>query len=168
VLNVLFSAADLGANFVIRPWDAAHAFGLLGLIDALRFDRGSAARLIRERLLHPQFALAHRAVLHFSAAVDLAQAQCQELGGQASLGFLQYLVAARSGGLTLQVTDLLVDFVAHVLQPFEVLRACRRCAPRFPCGALVPGDAGGFFAKRACPSAFASMTREIMPCSMMA
>ena len=107
--------------------------------------------------------------MHLGAAVQLAQAQRQQLGGERALLLLQRLVAARGGGLALQVADLLVDLVAHVLQALEVLARIGDAALGLPAALLVAGDAGGLFDEGAhVLGACASMTREIMPCSMIA
>ena len=92
-----------------------------------------------------ELALAHRAVLHLGAGIDFAQPQSQQLRGQAPFGFLQRLVAARSRGLALQVTDLLVDFVAHVLQALEVLARVGDARLGLLAALLVTRDAGGLF-----------------------
>ena len=143
-VDVLFGAADLRADFVVTRLHGAHAFGLLGLVDALRFDGRFRGALVGQRLLHRELALAHRAVLHLGAGIDLAQAQCQQLGRQAAFGFLQRLVAARGRRLALQVADLLVDFVAHVLQALEVFARVGDARLGFLAALLVAGDAGGF------------------------
>ena len=92
-----------------------------------------------------ELAFAHRAVLHFGARIDLAQTQREQLGREAALGFLEHLVAARGRGLALQVADLLVDFVAHVLQALEVLARVGDARLGFLAAFLVTRDAGGFF-----------------------
>ena len=151
VRDRLLGAADVRADFVVARLHRAHALGLLVLVDALRLDGGFGGALIGERLLHRELALAHGAVLHFGAGIDFAQTQREQFGGEPAFGFLQRLVAARGGGLTLQMADLLVDFVAHVLQAFEVFARVGDARLGFLAALLVPGDAGGFFDEaRAC------------------
>ena len=87
----------------------------------LLLDGRLGGTLVCERGLHGELALAHRAVMDLGAAVELAQLQSQHFGREPALLFLQRLVAARRGGLPLQMADLLVDLVAHVLQALEVL-----------------------------------------------
>ena len=48
----LFGAADFRADLVVTRLHGADAFGLLGLVDALRFDGRFRRALIGERLLH--------------------------------------------------------------------------------------------------------------------
>ena len=96
-----------------------------------------------------QLALAHGAVLHLRARVDFAQAQGQQFGRQPALGFLQGLVTARGRGLALQVADLLVDFVAHVLQALEVFARVGDARLGFLAALLVTRDAGGLFDEHA-------------------
>ena len=82
---------------------------------------------------------------------------------------LQRLVAARGRGLALQVADLLVDFVAHVLRRSRFSRVSAMRALGLLAALLVARDAGGLLDERAhVLGACASMTREIMPCSMIA
>ena len=69
------------------------------------------------------------------AAVELAQPQRQQLGGQRALLRLELLVAAGGIGLALQVADLLVDLVAQILQRAPDSRAYRPCASRSRGGA---------------------------------
>ena len=52
VLDGLFGAADLGADFVVTRLHRAHALGLLVLVDALRLDGGFGGALVGQRLLH--------------------------------------------------------------------------------------------------------------------
>ena len=143
VRDGLFGAADLRADLVVARLHGAHALGLLVLVDALRLDGRFRGALVGERLLHRELAFAHRAVLHLGAGIDLAQPQCQQLRGQAPLGFLERLVAARGRRLALQVTDLLVDFVAHVLQALEVLARVGDTRLGLLAALLVTRDAGG-------------------------
>ena len=145
----LFGTADLRADFVVAPLHGGDAFGLLVLIDALRFDGGFGSALVGKRLLHRELAFAHGAVLHLGAGIDFAQAQRQQLRGQAALGLLESLVAARGRRLALQVADLLVDFVAHVLQAFEVFARVGDARLGFLATLLVARDAGGLFDERA-------------------
>ena len=149
VRDGLFGAADLRADFVVARLHGADAFGLFVLIDALRLDGGFGGALVGERLLHRELAFAHGAVLHLGAGIDFAQAQCQQLRGEAALGFLEGLVAARGRGLALQVADLLVDFVAHVLQALEVFARVGDARLGFLAALLVARDAGGLFDERA-------------------
>jgi hypothetical protein len=120
VRNRLFCTADVGAYLVVTRLHRAHALGLLVLVDALRLDGGLCSALVGQRLLHPELAFTHRAVLHFGARIDLPQSQGEQLGREPAFGFLDDLVAAGGGRLALQMPDLLVDLVAHVLQALEV------------------------------------------------
>ncbi len=89
-----------------------------------------------------QLALAHRAVLHLRAAVEVAQPQRQQFRGKRALLLLELLVAARGIGLALQVADLLLDLVAHVLQALEVLARVGDAALGLAAPLLVARDAG--------------------------
>ena len=105
----------------------------------------SAARCVGERGLHGQLALAHRRVVHLRAAVELAQPQRQQFRVQPPLLLLERLVAPRGRGLALQVADLLVDLIAHVLQALEVLAGVGDARLGLLAALLVAGDAGRLF-----------------------
>src|SRR5207244_6955889 len=60
-------------------------------------------------------------IVYLRAAVEIAQAQRQQLRGEAPLLLLQRLVTPRASRLALQVADLFFDLIAHVLQPLEIL-----------------------------------------------
>ena len=64
---------------------------------------------------------------------------------QLALFFLEALVAARSNGLPLQVTDLLVEFLAQIVQAVKVLARMRDAALGLAAALLVLGNAGGLF-----------------------
>jgi len=79
--------------------------------------------------------------MHFGTAVQFAQPQDKQLSGKPTFGQFQRLVAAGRRRLPLQMPDLLLNFIANVLQPFKVL--ARVSNPRL-CLApplLVTGDA---------------------------
>ena len=63
---------------------------------------------------------------------------------QLPLFLLQRLVAARRGGLALQVAQLLLDLVAQVGQAREVLARVRDAALGLRAALLVARDAGRF------------------------
>jgi hypothetical protein len=66
------------------------------------------------------------------------------------------------------VADLLVDLVAHVLQALEVFARVGDARLGFLAALLVLEMPAASSTKARMSSALASMTREIMPCSMMA
>src|SRR5207253_6451529 len=110
----------------------------------LLLDRGLGGALRGERLLHGELAPAHRGVVHLAAAVEVPQAQRQELRGEASLLLLQRLVAPGGRRLTLQVPDLLLHLVAHVLEPLEILAGLGDARLGLLAPLLVARDTGGF------------------------
>ena len=121
VADILLGAGNLGPEFVIAALHARRGRAELAMEIALLFNRRFRRALIRQRLLHVQFARAYRTVLHCGAAVEFTQPQRQQLRSQGALLGLQVLVAAGGIGLALQVADLLVDLVAQVLQARQVL-----------------------------------------------
>src|ERR1700722_271907 len=121
IADILLGAGDLGPELVIAALHACRSRAQLAVEIALLFNRGFRRALVRQRLLHIQFARAYRTVLHRRAAVEFAQPQRQQFGGQHTLLRLQVLIAAGDVGLALQVADLLVDLVAQILQSRQVL-----------------------------------------------
>ena len=82
--------------------------------------------------------------------------------------FLERLIAARRGGLPLQMPDLLVDLVAHVLQALEIFARVGDTRLGLLATLLVREMPAASSRNARMSSALASMTREIMPCSMIA
>ena len=110
---------------------------------ALLFQRRLGTALVGQGRLHGDIALAHRAVLHLRAAVQVPHLERQQLGQRPALLVLERLVAARRAGLPLQVADLAVDFVAHVLEPLQVLARIGHARLGLAAALLVTRDAGG-------------------------
>ncbi len=149
VSDVLLHSGDLGADLVVTALDSRYAIALLRMKGALLFDRGFGGALISQRRLHRQLALAHRTVVHFKAAIEIAQSQGEQLGGQPALLVLETLVATRGRGLSLQVPDLLFNLIAHILQALEILACLGDAAFRLLAALLVTGDARGLLDERA-------------------
>ena len=108
---------------------------------ALAVDRGFGRALVGECRLHREIALTHRGVVHLGAAVEFPQPQREHFGGEATFVLLHRLVAARGRGLALQMADLLLDLVAQVLQPLEVLARIADAALGFAPPLLVARNA---------------------------
>ena len=165
----LLGARDLGADLVVAALDRVQRFGLLGEILARRLDGRFDGAQLGDQRLHRRVALAQDAFLRLRVLLDHAQAQCQQLGGELALFLLQRLVAARGRRLALQVAQLLVDFVAHVAADVRDFPWCARCelsvSRRRSLYLEMPAASS---TKPRSSSGRASMTREIMPCSMMA
>jgi hypothetical protein len=142
VLDALLGAGDLRANLEVAPLHRRHAFALLGMKDALLLERRLGRALLGKLALHGKFSCAHRAVVRVRAAVKLAQPQRQKLRRQKPLALLQRPVAPRGRGLALQMANLLVDFVAHVLQALEVLARLADAALGLATALLVARDPG--------------------------
>ncbi len=149
VLQRLLRARDLRAERVAAPLHLAQAVGLRDLVFALLVERRLGGPLLGELLLQHQVAIAHGTVVDGRAAVDLAQAQGEQLGGQPALVILHFLVAPRCGRLALQVADLLLDLVAQVLQALEVLARLGDPALGLAAALLVARYARGLLDERA-------------------
>src|SRR6185437_3383199 len=144
MLDRLLEARDLRPDLVVAALHGREALAHRAVVSALALDRSLRGTLIGERRLHLDLTRARGAVVDLGAAVELLQAKRQELRRQAALLFLQRLVAPRRGGLPLQVPDLLLDLIAHVLQALEVLARLGDAALRLLAPLLVTGNARGF------------------------
>ncbi len=75
--------------------------------------------------------------------VKLTQAQGEQLRGQSPLLLLQRLIASRRGGLALQVADLFLDLIEHVLQALKILTRVGDARLGLLAALLVARDTGG-------------------------
>ena len=121
VLDRLLEARDLGADLVVAALHHRQPLAVCGVRRALLLDRAFRGALLGECALHDELALAHRRIVYLRAAVQIAQAQRQQLRGQTPLLLLQRLVTPRARRLALQVANLLFHLIAHILQPLEIL-----------------------------------------------
>src|SRR2546429_482521 len=144
VLDRLLEPRDVGSDLVVAALHRRQTVAVSRLHRTLLLDRGLGGALRGERLLHGELAPAHRGVVHLAAAVEVPQAQRQELRGEASLLLLQRLVAPGGRRLTLQVPDLLLHLVAHVLEPLEILAGLGDARLGLLAPLLVARDTGGF------------------------
>src|SRR5438067_1762127 len=144
VLDRLLEPRDVGSDLVVAALHRRQTLAVRGLHRTLLLDHGLGGALRGERLLHGELAPAHRGVVHLAAAVEVPQAHRQELRGEASLLLLERLVAPGGRRLTLQVPDLLLHLVAHVLEPLEILAGLGDARLGLLAPLLVARDTGGF------------------------
>jgi hypothetical protein len=123
IADVLLGARHFGPELVVARLHQRGRVAELGVEFTLLLDRRFRRALLCQRPLHVELARTHGAVLHRRAAIELAQPQRQQLGGQGALLRFEFLIAPRGVGLALQVADLLVDLIAQILQAREIL-AC--------------------------------------------
>src|SRR5262249_15333567 len=143
MLDGLFHARDVGTDFVKSALDGGDAIALLSMERALLLDGSFGRALIRQCRLHRDFTLTHGAVVDLDTTVEVAHSQRKQLRREAPLGLLERLVPAGRGRLALQVADLLLDLIAQILQPLEILARLTDTALRFLAPLLVTGNAGG-------------------------
>ena len=79
-----------------------------------------------------------------ASAIQTLQAQRQQLRLQLALLLLERLIAPRGRGLALQVADLLLDLLAQIVQPVQVLAGMGDPALGLAAPLLVARDAGRF------------------------
>ena len=80
-----------------------------------------------------------------SADFQRDQPQRVQLGGGFAFLFLQFAIALGGAGLALQMVELARQFLAHVVQPLEVLLGVPDPVFGFAAALLVLRDAGRFF-----------------------
>src|SRR5690348_16204722 len=119
MLDRLLQPRDLRADLVIAALDGRHALAHRAMERTLALDRGLGGALVRERGLHLDFPRARSAVVHLRAAVELLQPQREQLRGETALLLFEGLIAPCRGGLAMQMPDLLLHLIAHVLQALE-------------------------------------------------
>ena len=141
---LLLDAGDLGADLVHIGLHRIQmlAGAVMGIADA--FELRFHLPLLGQVAFDFQFRLAQRIALAFALALQRAVFERAHLGLAAVLLFLQRLPALGRAGLAVQVVELLVDLVAHVLHAVEVLAGGLDPAFGFLAALLVLGDAGGF------------------------
>ena len=149
VLNALFDPRDLGAGTVEARLNGAERIGLRGLIGTDLFDLGLDFPQIREHCMQRSFARFGCRVPHPRLGVQALQSQRQQFRLQLALLVLERLVAARRGRLALQVTDLLLDFLAQIVQTVQILARLADPILGLAAPLLVARDARRFFEK--CP-----------------
>ena len=93
--------------------------------------------------MHRRLAARGRRIANAGLRVETLEAQRQQFRLQFALLFLQDLVAARGGGLALQVADLLLHFLAQIVQAVQILARLGDAAFGFAAPLLVARNARG-------------------------
>ena len=127
----------------------AERIRLSGLIDSNPLDLRFRLAQIGDRRLHRRLAMRGGRIAHARLHVERLQAQREHFGLKFALLLLERLVAARGGGLALQVADLLVDLLAQIVQPVEIFARLGDAALGLPPPFLITRDARGLLEKRA-------------------
>ena len=148
-MNLLLGTRNIGTYRIKTRLNLRECIGLFGVIAALRLDRRLSGAQIGERCLHGELFLSHRRIVHFGAAVEIAQTQGEQLGREASLLLFESLILACARCLALQVPNLLVDLVTQILQTFEVFTRIGDATLCFLAPLFVFGDSSGLFDERA-------------------
>ena len=112
IANILFGARHLSAELVVAPLYPAKRLAQLAVKFTLFFQRCLAGPLLCQFLLHSQLSGPRRIIVHSRTAIELAHAQRQQLSIESPFADAQILVTPRRDRLTLQMANLLVDFVA--------------------------------------------------------
>ncbi len=149
VLDVLLDPRHVGARFVIARLDRGERFRARRLVGADAFDFRLRRAQVRDHRVHRGLALPGRFAADRGFRIQALQAQRQQFRLQLALFLLQDLIASRGRRLALQVPDLLLDFLAQVVEAIEVLARMPDPVLGLAAPFLVAGDAGGLFEERA-------------------
>ena len=149
VVDGLLGARDFGADLVVAALHFGEHRRLRVVLLSRTLDRGLDRALLRDRRLQREVALVQDCLARGRFALHFAQLEREQLRVRLPLLLLERLVAARRGGLALQVAQLLLDLVAQVAEAREVLARLRDAALGLLALLLVARDAGGFLEERA-------------------
>jgi hypothetical protein len=148
VPDALLDARHLRTGAVETGLGLAQRLGLGGLIDADLLDLRLGVPQVRQHRLQGRFAVLHGRVANFRFRVQTLQAQRQKLRLQLALFFLERLIAARRRRLPLQMADLLVDFLAQIVQTIQILARLADAIFGFPPAFLVARNSGRLLQER--------------------
>ena len=149
VLDRLLVARDLRAHLVVAALHLGEHLGSRVVLVPRTLDGRLVRALLGQRGLQREVALVQDRLARTGLAFDLAQPERQQLRLQLPLVLLQRLVTPRSRGLPLQVAQLLLDLVAQVGEPRQVLAGVRNAGLGLAAALLVARDAGRLLEERA-------------------
>ena len=149
VLDALLDAGNLGTGSVIARLHRALRIDAGALFSADPLNRRFNFAKFCERPLQRGIAAAHRLLPSPGVRIESLQSQYEHLGLQLALLFLQHLIAPSGCRLALQMPDLLVHFLAQVIQPIEILARVADAVFRFAATLLVARNARRFLQE--CP-----------------
>src|SRR6185437_4660639 len=145
VLDLLFDAREFGADLVDLGLHRVHRFDVLLVRLAAGFDFGFEMTLRGQLAFQRGFGLAQGLPVRIQFRAHRAVVQGAQFGFAQRALFLQLLPAFGGARLPVQMIELLLDFLAHVLDAVEVLARGLDAAFGFLAAFLVTRDAGGFF-----------------------
>src|ERR1700677_5052410 len=137
MLNVLLDARHVGARRVEPLLNGAESLAFRGLIDPDSLDFRLRLAQVCDRSLHRGLTTFGGRIAHARLYVEPLQAQREHLRLKFALLLLEHLVPAGGGGLALQMADLLVHFLAQIVQALQVFARLGDAALGFPTTPLV-------------------------------
>ena len=144
VLDLLFDAGQLAADAVDLGLGLAQALAGFAVLAAAGLDLGLGLALVGQQGLQLDLVLGQRFVQGLEVGVEAAELERLELRVLVQALGLQGLVLLGGAGLALEVFELLVHFLAQVVEAVEVLAGGLDARFGFLAALLVLGDAGGF------------------------
>ena len=145
MLQGLLGSRRVGTRLVVPPLHGGKGVSALHVPGSRPLDHRFRGAQFRDGGLGLGLALACERMPARDVAVEVPHPQCQQLRLQLALAAHVLLVAAGNAGLALQMADLLVDFLAKVIQPLEVLTRVRDAVFGLPAAILVARDTRRFF-----------------------
>ena len=121
MLDSLLQPCDLRAEAIKTSLDAVQRLALVGMRFARSLDLGLDLPLPGDGFLEAGFTFADRCALLAFLGLEFAEAEGQQLGLELALLLLELFVALGRPGLSLQVLDLLLDLLAQIVQPAQVV-----------------------------------------------
>ena len=149
VVQLLLDPRDLATDPIERCLHRIEVLAGGDLRVPFRFDLGLGLALLGGQFLDAQFKAAQGFGTLAQFSLQRRQMQRFQLGIDPRRFALELLITLGLLGLTIEVFELLLDFLAHVIQPIQIL--ARGLDPRFGFFAafFVFGNASGFFQVRA-------------------
>src|SRR5690348_15898861 len=145
VLDLLLDAREFGADLVDLGLHRVHRFGVLLVRLAAGFDFGFEVALRGQLAFQRGLGLAQRLPVRIQFRADRAVVECAQFGFAQRAFYLQLLPAFCRARLAIQMIELLLDFLAYVLDAIEILARRLDAALGFLAALLVTRHAGGFF-----------------------
>ena len=151
MLQRLLGARCVGTRLVVAALDGRERVRAFHVLRPCALDGCLGCAQLGNRRLGFDFTLARQRMSSSDVAIEVADPECQQLRLQLPLELHAFLVPPRDACLALQVADLLVDFLAQVVQALEILARVRDPVLGLAPAVLVARDSRGLLdERRAC------------------
>ena len=145
VFDLLLGTRHLRTEFIKIGLGLIQCLSGAGMTLALGFDRSLGTALVCDDALELNLSRTNRFVTTLQRFAMLTPSQCQGLTGNLPFVLFQHLILFCGACLTLQMSQLLVNFLAQIVESIEVVTGMPNAIFRLASALLVFGDARGFF-----------------------